>query len=141
MTVEQAGKRDASGEAPRLTTAAKTIAALLAVFGCIVGLLGLLLAGGSSADSAMGRAFMQLGYLAAGIGLLHVVIAVLALTARWLGRILALVLGAAGCVCCLLTANGGGALTPIGLLFYGAVLAVFAFRWRVPPLAHAEPVG
>ena len=41
-------------------------------------------------------------------------------------------LGAAGGVLSLLTANGGGVLSLIGLIFCGVVVVVFAFRWRVP---------
>ena len=52
--------------------------------------------------------------------------------ARWLGRVLGLLLGAAGGVLSLLTANGGGVLSLIGLIFCSVVVVVFAFRWRVP---------
>jgi hypothetical protein len=139
MTAQMTTAPDSAKEATRLSTAAKVVAVLLLVLGSIITLLGLLLVNGSSSDSPMGRAFTDLGWIAAGIGLVHVVTAVLALVARWLGRVLMVLLGAAGCLVSLLTLTSGGLVSVAGLVVYGAVLAVYAFSWRVPPGTSAQP--
>jgi hypothetical protein len=128
-----------SGQATKLSTSAKVVSVVMLVLGSIVTILGLLLVNGSSSDSAMGRAFTDLGWIAAAIGLVHVVTAVLGLIGGWPGRVMMLLLGAIGCLAAVGTMSQGGAFSLVGLVIYGTVIAVFALAWRVPTGSPMPP--